>query len=69
MAISTKRKKKKRRVVVLGEGHPWFLGNDYTSVCLSKRDASTPKDGEVIPLKMGGLGAWKKVRLICEVIE
>jgi len=61
-----------KKLKCLGEGYIWFGGRrpegGYTNVTLT----STPNWNEktkYIKLKLHRLGAWKKVRLLVEVIE
>lgn len=57
----------------LGEGYIWFgQYNDgvggYTSVTLATKPSNGP-GAKLVRLKLHRLGAWKKVRLLVEVIE
>jgi len=56
----------------LGEGYIWFNWDEktgtYTSVSLATKPNRT-LGKKRIPIKMHRLGAWKKVRLLVEVIE
>lgn len=67
MKVKIKTKKAKR--VVLGVGHPWFSKrtgiHNYDAVSIFTENMS----GTCVPLKLGTLGGYNKIRLVAEVIE
>lgn len=66
---------KKRKRIVLGEGHPWFCSSDgvYDAIQLTKNRVAQSillrGDEKTVPLELGNLGNWNRIRLIAEVIE
>lgn len=65
-------KKRKVRRVVLGVGHPWFSGNGFTNVALTKTPAAVSillRTFEWKSLDINNLGNWNKIRLVAEVIK
>ncbi len=56
--------KKVRRI--LGVGHIWFRKErgEYVGVVLGK----DPDGRELVPLRIGKLGAYNKVRLVAEIL-
>jgi hypothetical protein len=61
-----------RKLKRLGEGYIWFGWNDkvgtYTNVSLATKP-NRSLGNKPVPIKRHRLGAWKKVRLLVEVIE
>ena len=59
-------KKRKPRRVVLGVGHPWFVGTPCRGLIMYKHPVGK---WEYATLKHQDLGNWNRIRLVAEVIE
>jgi hypothetical protein len=63
------KKLKKNAMKKLGAGHIWFGKLDGQKIPGYFRVSLAKKDGSPVRLRIGNLGAWKRVRLWAEVLE